>query len=96
MRPPKAPRRRVVRAGGLVGGVKIADAEVQPVKPDLDGEAAGAARADAAVSPSFPATGGMVARRRRGKKERAESGGKAQSRERAMARHRAVGGRWIL
>ena len=69
------------------GGVEIAEAEAH----DLGGEAAGGARADAAVSPSFPAT-----RRRRGEKEREESGSEAQSWERAVARHRAVGGRWIL
>ena len=40
--------------------------------------------------------GGMVARWRRGEKERGESGGEAQSGERAVARHGAVGGRWIL
>ena len=91
MRPPEAPRRRVVRAGGLVGGVEIAEAEAHPAEPDLGGEAAGGARADAAVSPSFPVT-----RRRRGEKERGESGGEAQSMEIAVARHRAVGGRWIL
>ena len=97
--PPEAPHRCVIRAGGLVGGVKIAEAEAHPAEPDLSGEAAGGARADAAISPSFLAMrwhGGMVARRRRGEKERGESGGEAQSGERAVARHRAVGGRWIL
>ena len=94
MRPPEAPRRRVVRAGGLVGGVEIAEAEAHPAEPDLGGEAAGGARADAAVSPSFPATrrhgGAAAARRERaGRKrwrgtERGESGGKAQSGGRAL------------
>ena len=78
MRPPEAPHHRVVRAGGLVGGVEIAEAEAHPAEPDLGGEAAGGARADAVVSPSFPAT------RRRGDKERGESGGKAQSGGRAL------------
>ena len=90
MRPPEAPHHHVVRAGGLVGGVEIAEAEAHPAELDLGGEAVGGARADAAVSPSFPAT------RRRGEKERGESGGEAQSGERAVARHKAVGGRWIL
>ena len=87
MRPPEAPCRRVVPVGGLVGGVEIAEAEAHPAELDLGGEAAGGARTDATVSPSFPAT------RRRGEKERGESGGEAQSGERAVARHRAVGGR---
>ena len=67
MRPPEAPHRRVVRAGVLVGGVEIAEAEAHPAEPDLGGEAAGGARADAAVSPSFLATrrhGGAAAARR--------------------------------
>ena len=38
--------------------------------------------------------GGLVARRRRGEKERGESGGEAQSGERAVARHRAGRERW--
>lgn len=94
MRPPEAPRRRVVRAGGLVGGVEIAEAEAHPAEPDLGGEAAGGARADAAVSPSFPATrrhgGAAAARRKRAGRERwrgterGESGGKAQSGGRAL------------
>ena len=56
MRPPDAPHHRVVSAGGLVGGVEIAEAEAHPAEPDLSEEAVGGARADAAVSPSFPAT----------------------------------------
>ena len=94
MRPPEAPHRRVVRAGGLVGGVEIAEAEAHPAEPDLGGEAAGGARADAAVSPSFPATrrhgGAAAARRKRAGRERwrgterGESGGKAQSGGRAL------------
>ena len=84
MRPPEAPRRRVVRAGGLIGGVEIAEVEAHPAESDLGGEATGGARADAAVSPSFPAAWWR-------------GGGEARiSRERAVARHRAVGGRWIL
>ena len=35
----EAPRRRVIRVGGLVGGVKSAKAEAHPAEPDLDGEA---------------------------------------------------------
>ena len=38
MRPPEAPHRRVVRAGGLVGGVEIAEAEAHPAEPDLGGK----------------------------------------------------------
>ena len=77
MRPPEAPRRRIVRAGGLVGSVEIAEAEAHPAEPDLDGEAAtGRAR-----TPRYPQVswrcGGMVAWRRRGKKERGESGAEA-------------------
>ena len=65
MRPPDAPRRRVIRARDLVGGVEIAEAEAHPAELDLDGEATGGAHTDAAVSPSFPATrrhGGAAAR----------------------------------
>ena len=76
--------------GWPLGGVEIAKAQAHPVVPELGGEAAGGARADAAVSPSFPAT------RRRGEKERGESGSEVKSGERAVARHKAVGGRWIL
>ena len=82
MRPTEAPRNRVVRAGGLIGGVEIAKAKAHPAEPDLGGEAAGGARADAAVSPSFPAAWWR-------------GGGKAKkSRERAVARHRAGRERW--
>ena len=74
LRPPEAPHRRVIRVGGLVGCVEIAEAEAQPAEPDLGGEAAGGARADAAVSPSFPATrrhgGAAAARRDRAGRER--------------------------
>ena len=74
MRPPEAPGRRVIRTGGLVGGVEIVEAEVYPAKRDLGGEAAGGARADAAVSPNFPATrrhgGAAVARRKIAGRER--------------------------
>ena len=77
MRPLEAPRHRVLLASGLMGGVKIAEAEAHPAEPDLGGEAAGGARADTTVSPSFPAAwwhGGGEARK---------------SGERAVARHRA-------
>ena len=95
MRPLEAPHRRVIRVGGLVGGVEIAEAEAHPAEPDLGGEAAGGARADAAVSPSFPVMrrhGGAAAavrRERAGRErwrgtERGESGGKAQSGGRAL------------
>ena len=90
MRPSEAPRRRVVRAGGLVGGVEIAEAEAHPAEPDLGGETARGARTDAAVSPSFRRRGGMVARRRRGEKERGESGGDAQSGGKAQSGGRAL------
>ena len=77
-----------------MGGVEIAEAEAHPAEPDLGGEAAGGACADAAVSPSFPLTrrhGGAAAERRkrvgrewwRGTKQ-GESGGKAQSGGRAL------------
>ena len=88
------PRRRVVRAGGLVAGVEIAEAEAHPAEPDLGGEATGGARTDTAVSPSFPTTrrhgGAAAARRKRAGRERwrgteqGESGGKAQSGGRAL------------
>ena len=74
MWPPEVPRRHVVRAGGLVGGVEIVEAEAHPAEPDLGGEAAGGARADAAVSPSFQATrrhgGAAAARQKRAGRER--------------------------
>ena len=91
---PASACRCVVSAGGLVGGVEIAEAEAHPAELDLGGEAAGGACTDAAVSPSFPATrrhgGAAAARRERaGRKrwrgtERGESGGKAQSGGRAL------------
>ena len=88
------PRCHVVCAGGLVGGVEIVEAEAHHAEPDLDGEAAGGC----AWTPQYPQVsrrrGGMVARQRRGEKERGESGGEAQSGERAVARHRAGRERW--
>ena len=48
MRPQEAPRRRVVRAGHLLCGVKGAEDETFLVKPNLGGEGAGAALADSA------------------------------------------------
>ena len=51
-----------------------------------------------ARTPRYPQVsrrrGGMVARQRRGEKEQGESGGKAQSWERAVARHRVGREQW--
>jgi len=82
MRPPEAPHRRVVRAGGLVGGVEIAEAEAHPAEPDLGGEAAGGARGRRGIA-KFP---GDAAAWWRGGGEAKKSG------ERVVARHKAVGG----
>ena len=84
MRPPEAPHRRVVRAGGRVGGVEIAEA-VRIPRNRISAEKPPEGRAR---TPRYPQAswrhGGMVAQGRRGEKERGESGGKAQSGGRAL------------
>ena len=98
--PSEAPRRRV-REGGLVGGVEGAEAEAHVAGPNLGGEGAGGARADAAVARNSLAArrhgGAVVVRRRRGEKA-VEGAGRERQRARSEVESdgRARGERCIL